>query len=40
MNFSVPDELRKGNIAVGVMIMGIFVGIGIALRLVIGLRLN
>ncbi len=40
VNFSIPDELRKGNIAVGVMIMGIFVGIGIALGLVIGLGLN
>ena len=40
VNFSIPDELRKGNIAVGVMIMGIFVGIGTALGLVIGLGLN
>jgi uncharacterized membrane protein YjfL (UPF0719 family) len=40
VNFSIPDQLSKGNIAVGVMIMGIFVGIGIALGLVIGLGLN
>ena len=40
VNFSIPDELQKGNMAVGVMIMGIFVGIGTALGLVIGLGLN
>jgi uncharacterized membrane protein YjfL (UPF0719 family) len=40
VNFSIPDELAKGNIAVGIMIMGIFIGIGTALGLVIGLGLN
>ncbi len=40
VNFSIPEELQKGNIAVGIMIMGIFVGIGTALGLVIGLGLN
>ncbi|MES9846653.1 MAG: DUF350 domain-containing protein [Candidatus Sedimenticola sp. PURPLELP] len=40
VNFSIPDELAKGNLAVGVMIMGIFIGIGTALGLVIGLSLN
>lgn len=40
VNFSIPDELQKGNIAVGIMIMGIFIGIGTALGLVIGLGLN
>jgi len=40
VNFSIPDELAKGNLAVGVMIMGIFIGIGTALGLVIGLGLN
>ena len=40
VNFSIPDELQKGNIAVGIMIMGIFVGIGTALGLVIGLGLH
>ncbi len=40
VNFSIPDELAKGNIAVGIMISGIFIGIGIALGLVIGLGLN
>ena len=40
VNFSIPDELSKGNLAVGVMIMGMFIGIGTALGLVIGLGLN
>lgn len=40
VSFSIPDELAKGNLAVGVMIMGIFIGIGVALGLVIGLGLN
>jgi len=40
VNFSIPEELQKGNIAVGIMIMGIFVGIGTALGLVIGLGLH
>lgn len=40
VNFSIPEELQKGNIAVGIMIMGIFIGIGTALGLVIGLGLN
>ena len=40
VNFSIAEELQKGNIAVGIMIMGIFVGIGTALGLVIGLGLN
>lgn len=38
--FNISEELSKGNIAVGLMIMGIFIGIGIALGLVIGLGLN
>lgn len=40
VNFSIPDELQKGNIAVGIMLMGMFVGIGTAMGLVIGLGLN
>jgi len=39
-NFNIPDELSKGNVAVGLMIMGLFIGIGTALGLVIGLGLN
>lgn len=38
--FSIGDELHKGNIAVGLMVMGIFIGIGTALGLTIGLGLN
>ncbi|MEW8078572.1 MAG: DUF350 domain-containing protein [Candidatus Thiodiazotropha endolucinida] len=40
VNFSIPDELQKGNIAVGIMILGTFIGIGTALGLVKGLGLN
>ena len=40
VNFSIPEQLAKGNMAVGLMIMGIFIGIGTALGLVIGLGLN
>ncbi|MDH5446950.1 MAG: DUF350 domain-containing protein [Gammaproteobacteria bacterium] len=38
--FNISDELKKGNTAVGQMIMGIFIGIGVAMGLVIGLGLN
>jgi len=38
--FNIPEELSKGNIAVGLMVMGMFIGIGTALGLVIGLGLN
>ncbi|MEA3276599.1 MAG: DUF350 domain-containing protein [Pseudomonadota bacterium] len=40
VSFSIPEELSKGNQAVGLMIMGIFIGIGVALGLVIGMGLN
>jgi len=40
VSFQIGDELANGNIAVGLMVMGIFIGIGIALGLVIGLGLN
>lgn len=40
VDFNIGDELAKGNTAVGMMVMGIFIGIGIALGLVIGLGLN
>ncbi len=39
-NFNIPEELVKGNLAVGLMVMGLFIGIGTALGLVIGLGLN
>ena len=40
VSFSIPDQLANGNVAVGLMIMGMFIGIGTALGLVIGLGLN
>jgi len=40
VTFNISDELGKGNIAVGLMVMGLFIGIGIALGLVIGLGLS
>ncbi len=40
VSFQIGDELANGNVAVGLMVMGIFIGIGIALGLVIGLGLN
>ena len=36
----VAEELAKGNRAVGAMVMGLFIGIGIAMGLVVGLSLN
>lgn len=40
VSFNIPEKLAEGNIAVGLMIMGMFIGIGTALGLVIGLGLN
>ena len=40
VNFSIPEKLSEGNLAVGFMIMGMFIGIGTAMGLVIGLGLN
>ncbi|MDJ0882346.1 MAG: DUF350 domain-containing protein [Gammaproteobacteria bacterium] len=40
VNFNISDELAKGNVAVGLMIAGMFIGIGAALGLVIGLGLS
>ena len=40
VTFNISDELGKGNIAVGLMVMGLFIGIGTALGLVIGLGLS
>lgn len=40
VKFNISDELGKGNIAVGLMVMGLFIGIGTALGLVIGLGLS
>jgi uncharacterized membrane protein YjfL (UPF0719 family) len=40
VSFSIQEKLAEGNVAVGLMMMGIFIGIGTALGLVIGLGLN
>jgi uncharacterized membrane protein YjfL (UPF0719 family) len=40
VSFSIPDQLAKGNVAVGQMLMGMFIGIGVAMGLVVGLGLN
>lgn len=40
VSFSIPEKLAEGNQAVGLMIMGMFIGIGIAMGLVIGMGLN
>ena len=40
VNFSIADELQRGNLAVGQMIMGILIGVGIAMGLVVGLGLS
>lgn len=36
----IAAELAKGNRAVGSMVMGMFIGIGIAVGFVVGLSLN
>jgi len=38
--FNTSDELAKSNQAVGAMVQGMFIGIGVAVGLVIGLGLN
>ena len=38
--FMLADELQKGNIAVGIILAGGFIGIGIGMGLVVGLALN
>ena len=38
--FDTHDELAKGNVAVGIVVGSIFVGLGIAIGLVIGMGLN
>lgn len=40
VDFNISEELAKGNVAVGLMVMGLFIGIGIALGMVIGLGLS
>jgi len=38
--FNTSNELAKDNRAVGLVVMGIFIGVGVAVGLVIGLGLN
>ncbi|HGY55670.1 MAG TPA: DUF350 domain-containing protein [Caldithrix abyssi] len=38
--FDIPNELEKGNLAVGVVVSGIFVMIGLIVGLIIGMSLN
>jgi uncharacterized membrane protein YjfL (UPF0719 family) len=40
VSFDIGEELSKGNVAVGLWLMGIMIGIGSGLGLVIGLGLN
>jgi len=39
-NFDIPNELEKGNLAVGVVVSGIFIMIGLIVGLIIGMSLN
>ena len=40
MHFDIPSELEKGNLAVGVVVGGIFIMIGLTVGLIIGMSLN
>ncbi len=40
VGFQVRDELKNGNVAVGLVVMGIFIATGIGMGLVVGLALN
>lgn len=40
VGFNVRDELKAGNVAVALAVMGIFLATGIGMGLVIGLSLN
>ena len=39
-HFDIPAELEKGNLAVGVVVGGIFIMIGLIVGLIIGMSLN
>ena len=39
-HFDIPAELEKGNLAVGVVVCGIFIMIGLIVGLIIGMSLN
>lgn len=38
--FDTHDQLEKGNVAVGVVVGSIFIGLGLAIGMVIGMGLN
>lgn len=38
--FNAHDQLEKGNVAVGIVVGSIFIGLGLAVGLVIGMGLN
>jgi len=38
--FDIPTELEKGNLAVGMVVGGIFIMIGLIVGLIIGMSLN
>ncbi|HZP11198.1 MAG TPA: hypothetical protein VFB36_02120 [Nevskiaceae bacterium] len=40
VGFNVRDELQRGNIAVGLAVLGIFLGTGIGFGLVVAMALN
>ncbi len=39
-HFDIPKELEKGNLAVGMVVSGIFIMIGLIVGLIIGMSLN
>ncbi len=39
-SIQISQELKNGNTSVGMMVMGIFIGMGVAMGLVVGLALN
>ena len=39
-HFDIPKELEKGNLAVGVVVGGVFIMIGLIVGLIIGMSLN
>ncbi len=38
--FKTSEELAKGNIAIGIVVGSIFIGLGVAVGIVIGMGLN
>ena len=39
-HFDTSEELKKGNVAVGLTVLGVFIGLGVAVGLVIGMAVN